>query len=68
MGYKVIKPFKDKEDNNKKYKAGDVYPKGEYKPTKKRLEELSEIHPRYNTAFIEEVKEEEKKTSSTKKK
>lgn len=68
MGYKVIKTFKDKEDNNKQYKAGDVYPKGDYKPTKKRLEELSEIHPKYNAAFIEEVKEEEKKTSSNKKK
>lgn len=55
MGYKVIKQFKDKEDGNKMYEVGDEYPKGSFKPTKKRLDELSELHPHYKAIFIEEV-------------
>lgn len=56
MAYKVIKRFKDKEDDNTIYEVGDEYPKGSYKPTKKRIDELSKVHPKYNRIFIEEVK------------
>lgn len=56
MPYKVINPFYDKEDNNNHYNVGDEYPKGDYKPTKKRIAELSNQHPKYNRSFIEEVK------------
>jgi len=58
MARKVIKQFKDKEDKGRLYEVGDEYPKGSFKPTNKRLNELSELHPHYKAAFI---KEEEKK-------
>lgn len=66
MAFKVIKPFRDKEDKNTSYEVGDAYPKGSFKPTKKRLDELSELHPHYKAPFIQEVKEEVKKTTSKK--
>lgn len=55
MEYKVINPFKDKENDNTRYKVGDAYPKGDKKATKKRIEELSKNHPEYNVAFIAPV-------------
>jgi hypothetical protein len=58
MPYKVINNFYDKDDSNTLYHIGDEYPKGDYKPTKKRIGELSKKHPKYGRAFIEEVKEE----------
>lgn len=61
MAFKVIKPFRDKEDKNTSYEVGDAYPKGSFKPTKKRFDELSELHPHYKAAFIEEVKTASKK-------
>jgi len=57
--YKVLNPFKDSKDGKRDYKKGDEYPKGDYKPTKKRIAELSKEHPKYKVAFIEEVKDEE---------
>lgn len=58
MTYKAINGFKDTEDNNTIYAVGDEFPKGNFKPTKKRIEELSKPHPKYKTVFIEEVKKE----------
>ena len=59
MAYKVINDFYDAENNNEHYVKDDVYPKGDFKPSKKRLETLTGIHPEHNKAFIEEVAEEE---------
>ena len=56
MTYKVIAEFRDKEDNNTFYIVNEAYPKGDHKPSKKRLEELLEVHPKHRTAFIKEVK------------
>jgi hypothetical protein len=56
--YKVINNFIDKQDKSILYKKGDVYPKGDYKPTKKRVAELTKVHPRHKCAFIVEEKEE----------
>jgi hypothetical protein len=58
--YKVINRFIDKEDNDTLYEVGEVYPKGDFKPTKKRVEILLKKHPTYNCKFIEEIKEEKK--------
>ena len=55
MEYKVIRPFKDKENDNTRYNVGDVFPKGDKKVTKKRIEELSKNHPKHNVAFIAPV-------------
>lgn len=55
MEYKVIRPFKDKENDNTRYNVGDVFPKGDKKVTKKRIEELTKNHPQHNVAFIAPV-------------
>ncbi|OAB31757.1 hypothetical protein PMSD_18400 [Paenibacillus macquariensis subsp. defensor] len=59
MAYKVINRFMENEDNGTIYSVGESYPKGSFKPTKKRISELSKVHPKYNVTFIEEVKEQQ---------
>lgn len=61
MPYKVINNFIDKEDNTL-YRLGEEFPKGDSKSTKKRINELLKVHPKYKRAFIEKVEVE--KTSS----
>jgi hypothetical protein len=58
LAHKVINKFRDLD--GKIYEVGEDYPKGDAKPTKKRIEELSEEHPKYRRSFIEEVKEKKK--------
>lgn len=58
MAHKVINKFIDTQDNDTKYEVGDTYPKTSKKPTKKRIDELSKIHPRYKRKFIEQIDEE----------
>lgn len=62
--YKVINAFRDLKDKETLYSIGDEYPKTSHKPTKKRIEELSKVHPVHNVIFIEaigiDVEEEEK--------
>jgi len=60
MKYKVINRFTDVEDNNTVYEIGDEFPKGNFKPTKKRIDDLSKVHPRYKYIFIEEEKQKSK--------
>jgi hypothetical protein len=55
--YIVVNGFTDLEDNKKKYKAGKPYPRGEYKPTEERIEELSSVHPKHKRIFIEAIEE-----------
>ena len=64
MKYKVINSFTDVEDNNAFYDVGDDYPKGNFKPTKKRIDVLSTLHPKYRLNFIEEVEEKPAKSKS----
>jgi len=56
MEYKVINRFIDIDNNNTVYEVGEGFPKGDSKPTKKRIEELSKPHPKYRISFIEEEK------------
>lgn len=39
--FKALSDFEDLQDGRYKYKAGDVYPRKGYTPTKERIEELS---------------------------
>ncbi|MGD7021775.1 hypothetical protein ACQCVK_04230 [Rossellomorea vietnamensis] len=57
--YKVVNGFTDAQDNNKVYKPGpdSFYPKGDYKPSKERIEELSTVHPKHKRIFIEAVED-----------
>lgn len=64
MGHKVINEFKDSADKNYYYAEGELYPRKGYKPTKKRIEELSKVHPKYKCAFIKLL---EKKAENEKK-
>ncbi len=57
MTYKVINRFIDTLDNNTLYRIGEFYPKGNYKPTKKRISDLSKEHPKFKCVFIEKVEE-----------
>lgn len=61
MEYKVMNSFTDLEDNNTLYRVGEVYPKGDYKPTQKRIEELTEVHPKQKRIFIEEIESDDEK-------
>lgn len=61
MKYTVINRFFDKENKNTLYSVGDDYPKGNYKPTKERIEELTDSHPQHKYAFIEMLENEKDK-------
>lgn len=39
--YKVLWAFKDLQDDEYRYEKGDTYPRAGYKPTTKRIDELS---------------------------
>lgn len=39
--YRVIEVFTDLQDNNYHYNVGDEYPRAGYKPSTKRIDELS---------------------------
>lgn len=67
MEYKVISDFNDTDDNMTRYKVGDDYPRGSYKPAKKRIAELMEKHPRYKKVFLKEVAAEDPPKKETKK-
>jgi hypothetical protein len=55
--FKVVNSFTDTKDKKKKYRVGDVYPRGEYQPTEERIEELSSVHPKHKRIFIEAIEE-----------
>lgn len=55
MKYKVIKRFKDLEDNKRLYEIGQSYPREGLEPTEERAQYIA------NKGFIELVEEEGKK-------
>lgn len=55
--YKVINTFTDKQDGNRMYKPGDIFPAEGVKATKARINELSHRHPQTGKIYIEEVEE-----------
>jgi hypothetical protein len=65
---KVIKSFFDLQDSNYEYKAGDTYPRKDYKPTKARIDELAGNKNKLGFAVIEvdNPKEETKPKKKTK--
>lgn len=54
--YKVIVRFKDLQDNNHVYNAGDNFPRNGVNVSKKRIKELSSDKNRRGIPLIEEVK------------
>ncbi len=63
--YRVIVYFEDLQDNGQPYNVGDVFPKGDKKVTKERLNELATNKNRRRIPLIEKV--EEPKTEKPKK-
>jgi len=59
MSYKVISNFRDLEDKRHRYKAGDVYPREGYEPSKSRIEELASNKNKQKKPLIKEVEFEE---------
>ena len=59
MGYKVIFPFMDKNDENRLYKTGETYPRKGFEVGEERLAELSS---KKNSLNIPLIKKEEEKT------
>lgn len=55
--YRVIEYFEDLQDNGQPYNVGDVFPKGDKKVTKERLNELATDRNRRHIPLIEEIKE-----------
>ena len=55
--YRVIEYFEDLQDNRQPYNVGDVFPKGDKKVTKERLNELATDKNRRHIPLIEKVEE-----------
>lgn len=58
MMYKVIKRFIDLQDDRYAYNVGDVYPRDDAKPTKKRISELASDKNKMKTPLIVEIEPE----------
>lgn len=57
MMYKVIKRFIDLQDDRYAYNVGDIYPRDDAKPTKKRISELASDKNKMKTPLIVEIEE-----------
>ena len=55
--YRVIEYFEDLQDNGQPYNVGDVFPKGDKKVTKERLNELATDKNRRHIPLIKKVDE-----------
>lgn len=55
--YRVIEYFEDLQDNGQPYNVGDVFPKGDKKVTKERLNELATDKNRRHIPLIEKVEQ-----------
>lgn len=52
--YKVIFKFKDLQDNNHRYKVGDIYPREGLEVSQKRIDELSSYKNKIGKQLIKE--------------
>lgn len=65
--FKVIKQFKDLQDNNHLYKVGDLYPRAGLEPTEDRIKELSTNANKQKTPLIKEIEQPKKAVKKSKK-
>lgn len=59
MMYTVIRHFTDLQDNNHKYKEGNVYPREGYTPSESRISELSSSDNKQKTVLIAPITEDD---------
>lgn len=52
---KVVNVFKETEHDGHIYSVGDVYPAEGYEADSKRVEFLSQVHPKYKKIFLADV-------------
>ena len=55
--YRVIEVFTDLQDSNYRYNVGDEYPRTGYKPSTKRIDELSGANNKRSKPLIKAVQE-----------
>ena len=55
--YRVIEVFTDLQDSNYRYNVGDEYPRTGYKPSTKRIDELSGANNKRGKPLIKAVQE-----------
>ena len=55
--YRVIEVFTDLQDSNYRYNVGDVYPRTGYKPSAKRIDELSGANNKRGKPLIKALQE-----------
>lgn len=55
--YRVIEVFTDLQDSNYHYSVGDEYPRAGYKPSAKRIDELSGSNNKRGKPLIKAVRE-----------
>lgn len=60
MKYLVINSFKDLQDDKFQYRAGDIYPRSGFEPSKARIKELSTTNNRRGIVLIKEIEPEAK--------
>lgn len=64
--YKVIKRFRDLQDNNHAYSVGDTFPHNGVEVDAKRIAELASVNNRLGVPLIEEIAEKPKRTRKKK--
>lgn len=57
MTYRALSYFEDMQDHNRKYHAGDIYPRHGYTPSEARIAELCGSKNRRGKAVIEPIPE-----------
>ena len=55
--YRVIEVFTDLQDSSYRYNVGDEYPRTGYKPSTKRIDELSGANNKRGKSLIKAVQE-----------
>lgn len=55
--HRVIEMFTDLQDSNYRYNVGDVYPRTGYKPSAKRIDELSGANNKRGKPLIKAAQE-----------
>jgi hypothetical protein len=55
--YRVIEVFTDLQDSNYRYNVGDEYPRTGYKPSTKRIDELSGANNKRGKSLIKAAQE-----------
>lgn len=55
--YEVLWAFKDLQDDEYRYEKGDTYPRIDYKPSTKRIDELSGANNKRGKPLIKAVQE-----------